>query len=210
MSGIPLAALMAEKCSHNQSFVYAAFKLYQSYRIHSTLIVDLDPSQASDRLKASSHPHDHVVFAYTIVLAYAAIEELGLNVPASEKRRSRPRGEWNPDVRQDLEKRLRRAGINVQEPIVWNLRGPASPLENGRPTPPAGVPGWADGTNVRDQYVSIVDAIADVSWLRSKVAAHKMSYLAKLLTPHDVSNAQSVAQRLILEASGILGIARRD
>jgi hypothetical protein len=49
--------------------------------------------------------------------------------------------------------------------------------------------------------VSIVDAIAHASWLRSRVSAHKLKYeFARVLSVYDVSNAQFFARRLLLES----------
>jgi hypothetical protein len=60
---------------------------------------------------------------------------------------------------------------------------------------------WSSA-RIRDREVEIVDAIADVRALRSHVAAHDLKNQAKNLSVHDVTNAQFVARRLILAATG--------
>jgi hypothetical protein len=57
--------------------------------------------------------------------------------------------------------------------------------------------------DVRDIQIDVVDAIAHVSWLRSKVSAHKSDpQSVRLLSVYDVSNAQRLARRLLLETLG--------
>ena len=53
--------------------------------------------------------------------------------------------------------------------------------------------------NVPDGWMDIVDAIACASWLRSKVASHRLGELATSLSPYDVENVQGLATRLLLE-----------
>jgi hypothetical protein len=56
---------------------------------------------------------------------------------------------------------------------------------------------------VRDEDVAVVDAIADLRWLRSAVAAHDVKDLASLLSIYDVANAQYMARRSILASLGL-------
>jgi len=195
----PLACMIASRASHRRSSVFAVFKLLWSLQMYSTVIVDLDPHLSSTVLRKVRTPEECIRFAQAITLAYGAIEELGLTVQASQQKPSRPCGNWNPEVREDLEKRLRKAGVDLTDPMLWTLRGPKTRLEQGRPTKNLGRASWACG-KVRDEDVDICDAIADISWLRSRVSAHKSSELVDLLSPYDVANAQYLARRLILDA----------
>lgn len=54
-------------------------------------------------------------------------------VNASQKNPSKIEGEWNPKVKENLENRLKKAGINIEEPLVWERRGPKKSLEARRP-----------------------------------------------------------------------------
>jgi hypothetical protein len=55
--------------------------------------------------------------------------------------------------------------------------------------------------DILDVEVAIVDTIAHASWLRSRVSAHKLKYeFARVLSVYDVSNAQFLASRLLLES----------
>lgn len=181
---IPLACKIAAKVSFSRRHSYALTKYSVSCSVFSTPIVDLDPSH-SPNLRVSGFFEDHVRLATSIFLAYSAIEELDLHIKASEKNPSRnEKGEWNPVVRADLEQRLLEAGVDLDEPSKALSK-----------------PSWASGS-VKDVEVSLVDALADANWLRSKVSAHGFSKLASSLSPYDVANVQHLARRLILETLG--------
>lgn len=209
-SDTPLACMVAAKASYRKYWVYAILKLMQSYRSSCTPWIDLDPHTATEMLPGARTPEECAVFANAITLAYGAIEELGLELRASSGNPSRPRGTWNPNVRQDLETRLAGAGINLAEPLLWQLRGSKTRLESARPTQRIAKASYSYG-QVRDEEVGLCDAIADASWLRSKVSAHRYSKLTEVLSPYDVDNVQHLARRLILESLGVwLVNPRRD
>ena len=75
-----------------------------------------------------------VYLANAITLAYSAIEELGLEIRASEKKPSKmPDGTWNAPVQADIEARLRKSGIDHSRAAIWLLRGPKTHIEKLRP-----------------------------------------------------------------------------
>lgn len=198
---IPLACIIAAKASFRHQYAYALAKLKLSYELYSTLFVNLNPYY-SPNMPKSPYPEDQVRFAYSIVLAYAVIEEIGLEIRASSKNPSTIKGQWNPVVKNELEKRLRQANVKLTENFLWTVRGARTSLEKARPPRKASKPTWARQF-VRDTYVEVVDAIAHVSWLRSKVAAHRMNEaFVKVLSPYDVANAQFLARRLLLSKLG--------
>jgi hypothetical protein len=192
--------MVAAKASQRRHFVYALAQYTLSASIHANQLVDLHPEEGG-HLPVSPFCEDHVRFAYAIVTAYAVIEQLGLEVRASDKRPSMIDGLWNPDVKSDLESRLRQRGVDVAQQISWNVRGPARRIERVRPPISQGKADWARH-GVRDCYVELIDAIAYLSWLRSKVAAHKAGKLVTGLSPYDVANGQGLARRLLLESLG--------
>lgn len=198
--GLGAGAVLAVCIAGQDDIVYALAKYMQSLRLHSTYWMDLDPMHG-ERIAPTRVPRYHVAMAYAITAAYGVVEELGFEVRASAVNPSRPSGQWNEPVRQELLARLSAGGVDVDEPMLWNLRGPEGPLEQGRPTVPVAAMPWSDGKEVRDQGVRIEDAIADVGWLRGRVTAHKLTReqaLAVHLTPYDVENAQHLARRLLL------------
>ena len=67
---------------------------------------------------------------------------------------------------------------------------------------------WSQSPHVRDEEMEIIDAIDRSSYLRSKVASHKLATseknkFVKVLSPYDVANVQLLARRLILEKLGL-------
>ena len=200
--GFPLACFAAARASRRRDLIYALAMFELSQNIHANYIADLDPHESLN-VPLSSFPADHVRFAYAIVTAYAVLEQLGLEVRASREVPSRIGGAWNPAVRTDLEQRLRARGVDLHESALLQLRGPVRRIERRRPVSPIrGKAPWARGP-VRDIEVDLVDAIAHVSWLRSKVAAHKVGALVPGLSIYDVANAQYVARRLLRNSLGI-------
>ena len=200
---IPLACLIATKVSRRLNFVYALARLEISMKILSIPMIELDPLHSSN-IRKSVFPEDHVRMATAIVSAYAAIEELGLTIRASEKNPSRINGAWNPQVRNELEERLRAAGIDLAEPIYWNLRGKRTRIETKRAPEITQLARWAIKNVVRDGQIHISDALAYASFLRSTIAAHSSGdkrYL-RVLSVYDVANVQFLARRLMLESFG--------
>lgn len=203
---IPLWCHLAARASWRLARVYALTKLWLSYRVLPFDSSILEPSQ--DIIGKSPHPVDQVRYATGIVLAYAVMEELGFEVRASEKKPSTIKGDWNPEVKADLEHRLTAAGVDVSESVNWQVRGMATRLERDRPTRAIRRSPWVQW-KIRDAEVSLVDAIAHVSWLRSKVSAHRTQVkYARVLSVYDLANAQFVARRLLLESLGCWNIKK--
>src|SRR6185312_3820612 len=196
-----LACSLATKAARRRAHQYALAILHRSMALHSNDPMQLDPASAR-HVRLSPNPADHVRFGYAIVTAYAVLEQLALEVRASESNPSFINGAWNPNVRSELEQRLERAGVDLNDPAVWHLRGPRTRIENARGVRALRRANWAWGA-VRDLEVDVVDAIASASWLRSKVSAHKIGDLASSLSIYDVANAQHLARRLFLEALGM-------
>ena len=200
MCDIALACALAAKASTNSKYAYAISKYNFSMRLYSVFSVDLEPHR-SPHLSLSPFADDHVMFSHAIMAAYSAVEDLGLDIRASAKNPSRIGGKWNPVVLADVDERLRQAKVNTGETILFSLRGPPKRTERERPLPAVKSAPWARG-HVRDVELSVVDAIAHASWLRSKTAAHRTNKMTRSLSPYDVVNVQHLARRLILESLG--------
>ena len=200
-SNIPRACMIAAKASFRREYSYALAKLRLSYEMCSTPTVELDPHYSA-LIPKSPYAEHHVRFAYGVILAYSVIEEIGMEIRASQSRPSTINGKWNPVVKGELEQRLRQAGVNLDEPFLWSVRGSATRLERSRPARKISKVPWSR-YDVRDGMVELADAIAHVSWLRSKVAAHRMQEnMVSILSVYDVANAQFLARRLLLERMG--------
>jgi hypothetical protein len=200
----PLACLLTARVSRSLRLQYALAKFRLSTETASWAWVDLDPHH-SETMSRWHHADDHVRLANAIVLAYSVLEELELEVRASTTNPSSINGQWNPNVKTDLEERLKRAGIDLSQPVIWNIRGGKSRLESERPqhlyatsrrTP------WASW-KIRDLEVEVVDAIGHASFLRSKVSSHRLKpSLVRMLSAYDVASVQQLARRLFLEKLG--------
>ena len=200
---IPLACLIAAKVSRRLRFVYALARLEISMEILSVPTIELDPMHSLN-IPKSVFPEDHIRMATAIVSANAAIEELGLTIRASNQNPSRINGAWNPTVRKELEQRLTQAGVDISEPIYWNLRGHRTRIEIRRAPEITQLARWAIKNVVRDGQIHVSDAIAYTSFLRSSIAAHgsrEKNYL-RVLSVYDVANVQFLARRLLLESLG--------
>jgi hypothetical protein len=197
---IPIACAIAAKASRKKKWIYGITKYNFSINIHTQDFVDLEPFRAP-HLGVSSFPSDHVAFSYAITAAYSALEDIGLELRASRDKPSRINGKWNPIVRDDLNNRLIKAGLNFGEPFLWTVRGPIRKIERRREIRFLYKAPWAMGL-VKDCEVELADAIAYADWLRDRVASHSVKDLTRILTPYDVINVQHLARRLLLESLG--------
>ena len=206
-SGVVQACRIAAKASFRVAHVYALEKYHFSASLCSVALVDLDPHFATETLPKLKRPLHQVQAAQALSSAYGVLEELRLEVRANAQQPScLSNGAWNPVVKQDLEMRLRKAGIDLNERFNWQIRGPKTRLESGKPRQihhNAQRSPWAKWS-IRDRMVDVVDAIAHLSWLRSHVCSHRLKpENVRSLTAYDVTNGQFLARRLILETLGL-------
>jgi hypothetical protein len=159
--------------------------------------MDLDPSSGI-RECISPYPDDHIRFGYAIVIFYSILEELGAEVRASNNNPSFINSCWNPSVKSDLETRLKKMGVDINQPVYWDMRN--TPTKNERKKKPSIIKKaeWASGY-VRDSQIAIIDAISIISYLRSRVAAHNVKNGFGSLSIHDVANANFLSRRILLE-----------
>jgi len=197
------ACLLAVRCSRRRHLQYALYKLYLSLRAVSPEMVDLDPSHAQRKFSIEPDPLHRVFLANAVTLAYSAIEEMQLEIRASERNPTLLTNKtWNPKVKNDLEQRLIKAGISVGEDQLWTLRGPPTRLERKLKFFTSVKPSWSKGPVVRDVLVPIAEALRIASWLRSKVTTHRFVDSSRSLTVYDAHNVQFLARRLLLEQLG--------
>jgi hypothetical protein len=196
---ILLCCKLAAKVSFHVRYVNAVNKYFLSCQFHSNDWVDLDPY--STNIPLSAFPFDHLRYGYAIIIAYSIIEELNIDIQASSLKPSMINGKWNPIVKENLEKRLAALKVDLDEPLLWLRRGAKNSLEQRKSVFPLKRAQWST-LNVRDCEVRLIDAINYISWLRSKIAAHKVDKDIRLLSVYDVSNAQHLARRLLLESLG--------
>lgn len=204
---IPLACMIACKASFRKSYSYTLFKYQLGCFLHSNAIEDLNPRR-SLYYKISPFADDKIRMAQAIILFYSVIEELELEVRASNQKQSFIKGKWNPEVKKELEIRLKKAGINIDDESYWNLRSTPTKIErnlrNQKRLSLLDKAQWAYGYT-RDSKIKVIDAILLTSWMRSCVASHKLSKsngLINSISIYDVHNANCLARRLLLERLG--------
>jgi len=200
---LPVACLIASKASQRVAYQYAIFKYLVSHQTKPLAADALDPRHSWEMGRmVSSFPEEHVFNASAIILGYSVLEELALEIRASNSNPSKlANGQWNPSVKDNLESRLLQANIDLSEQILWHLRDTPTKIERTKQPVREDKCEWSQG-RVRDVYIDVIDAIAYASWLRSTVSAHKLAHLSKSLTICDVANVQHLARRLLLEVLG--------
>ena len=138
---------------------------------------------------------------------------LGLEVIISkgEKSSKLANGAWNPIVLNDLMQRLIASNVDTEEYISWMIRGDETEIEKNKPIKITQRTEWADPEgyeneffiSIKEGYVFIPDAINYISYLRSRIASHKVGKRIMQLSVFDVANAQFLARRLILESMNL-------
>lgn len=212
-NGFQIASFMAAKASFRNKYIYAIHKLSYSFLTISVPFIDLDPYHSEIFKKPTIHKNylveKTVGMATAIFLAYSAIEELGFKI--NYEARNNPK-KWRKE-RNKLLRSLTEAGVNIKEEFLWDLRGPKTFLERNLPKRNFKKAEWAR-FDVRDEKIDVTDAIANASFLRSKVCAHEFSRkdnikMIKTLSIYDVTNTQHLARRLILESLKIWRIEKK-
>jgi hypothetical protein len=199
-----LACQIACKASSRRAYRNALLKYQLGNYLYSISPIELDPSH-SFYYRLSPFPSDYVKLAYAIIAFYSVIEELGLEIRATNENPSFVATKWNPVVKENLEARLKKSGINTRELFGWNLRSTPTNIEKdlrkkGK-LKTVKKSSWARSF-VRDSEIDLVDAILLVSNLRSSISSHKFSKFLESLSIYDVSNANFLARRLLLERLG--------
>ncbi len=199
------ACEIARRASRRYVYAYALFKHLLSHEIMPNDPHEFSPSRRPRKFVYSFLHHYHLRVAYAIILAYAAIEELGLELRASREHPSTINKKKNPKVFTDLRKRLQKAGVHPQESVLWIL--PPSPtriektLRGKSHDVHAAIAPW-NRKGVRDRWIPVEDAIMYASLLRSKISSHriwKKDASSLSLTVADARNVQDLARFLILK-----------
>lgn len=197
MPGIYRAALIAGKASFRKSHSISLYKYLFACTQHSNYTIHLDPFNF-DYQKLTRNPLDHLRYSYVILALYSIIEELGIEIRASQKKPSKVDGVWNPIVQKDLEERLKKAKIYTSKKAYWNLRSRPTKVHPTNKLQLIGKASWAK-YSIRDSAIEIIDAISYCSWLRSKILAHKLSDSYLSISIYDVANVNFLMRQILLD-----------
>lgn len=196
---IPKAAKIASKCSFRKYLVFALLKYQLGCNLFPNSIMDIESPEYKPLYYYRIQ--DQIRLGYAIIAFYSVIEELGLEIRASSKNPSMIKGKWNPIVKNELEDRLEKSGIDINELFDWNLRSTPTKIEKLKKPDLLKKSPWAFLTR-RDSQIKITDAIVTISWIRSKIAAHRLNDAISSISIYDASNASLLARRLLLEKLG--------
>lgn len=210
---LPVALRVAATAWSDKSLVYAIHKLSQSFAAESVTWWSCHPRYGQAFEKSTELHSAHVGTSIAINLAFSAIEELRLQVKSDAKKQrwlNNKTGEWNPLVLEDIEQRLRTAGIDPGQTLTWTLRG-AESISEAAIRPRLGSPTqYTDGQTVRDIELTLPEALHVCSYVRNFMTAHRFSEQSTYLGPYEVHNIQSVARRLILSQCGMWNVWTDD
>lgn len=150
---------------------------------------------------------DKTVFSFTsyalaITAAYSVLEELRFEPRHKQGEVTFKDGSWNDRYANELRERLRAAGVNPEQEVVWLARG-APTLVERKVAPPSGKRApWASW-NVRDKLVPLWEAILLSSRIRHRASAHGTKAATRALTPVDLINVNETCRAALLEAAGM-------
>lgn len=195
-SGLAAAARLAARASLTRRHQYAIWKAFSSFRLVPISFSSTHPSYG-DWFGVEKAPRLHAEFGAAISLAYSSIEELGLELRSLNDKPTRKNGDWDPVAKADVEARLSSAGIPLEKDVTWLVRNSPTRIERASPPPKGKRASWVR-RGVRDRHTSLLEALAQARWMRSRAGAHGSSTLSKSLTAYDVLNVQGLARYLIM------------
>lgn len=192
------ASLIAAKAYGNISIENAIFKYQLAHEFCNISSMDLEPEYDKDF--SNPYPYDHLKFAQCIILSYAVLEELGLEIRLNGQKSSATIDgqQWNEFVLADLLQRISEKNIDSKQRITWIVRGKMQRPYKNRIINPERCE-WSDGESINDFYISIPDAILELSYIRSKVCSHGIGNRASALTVCDVENAYGLVRSILLD-----------
>jgi hypothetical protein len=198
--GILQAVMLAAKFAQRKDYRYGVALYHQSCFCHQN-----DRYQILNKLPVnqvrSDDFFDQVRFAYAIIAAYAVIEQLQLDINASQKKGAMNGEVWNVKVYDCLVLRLERAGIDRDQKIEWYRRTKVLAAQQKRLATSDEIVPWVK-PNVKDRMVLVTDAIRECSNLRSEVSSHRLrNERTAKLSVYDVANAQNLARFMLLNVN---------
>ena len=144
---------------------------------------------------APTSPIFQTQIALLMVGSYSILEELHLQVQASKDNPSTINGLWNPVVYDELRNRLKQNSISPSFRFVWFRKGNTErPFKREVDTSMACPSSYASAP---DFFITIVDAIFELSYMRSNFGAHKSK--GNALNSYDAQNALNLIRTVLLQ-----------
>jgi hypothetical protein len=204
---VVFGCLVTNRVLGNNQLVYALEKYKTSLHLTSFNPLSANPKYKQVFNNYSFKREYHTKAAFAIITAFSVIEELGLEIRSSQKNPrfiDNEKGEWNPDVLQNLTNRLEQNSLKADMTFDWIYRGNPTRIEQNI-KPYFGYDSeWTKyGEDVRDKTLTLPEAIHNASYLRNYIAAHKFNELTQYISPYDVFNVQSLSRILIIRTLGL-------
>ena len=203
-AGVVDIAGLAARLSRRRKWTQAAYFHLASVYLVNIDSIDLHPGERDASFFHTPYLMHRVWEAQSLFAAFQVVELLDLAVKgARADRPSVVAKKWDPAIREHLEVRLGKIGIEPTQTMSWAVRGKRKGLRpklldrtsESRPSR------WASG-DTKDEDIPFVDAINRAHWLRSSVSAHRTSNYLSKLSPLDALNVQHLARRLLMDAVG--------
>lgn len=201
---ILLGCLVALNSWDDMELIYSVEKYRFSIELDHFTPHSSDPIYGQKFYNFTPSYRSHVNSGYAVFIAYSIIEELGLDIRSSSKKpRFLENDEWNPQVKDDIIKRLNKVEIKEDDYVYWLQRGEPTILQE-EIKPKLGVESeYNNNREVRDLKLKVYEALHYASYIRNFFVAHKFSNITKYLSPYDIHNVQNLARFLIQSRLGL-------
>ncbi len=182
------------KASQSNKIKYSMLRYWASKKLCT---VDELVNQIVDYGSAGfyNHPIAHTLFSQSIVLAYGAIEELGLGMEFKTKKDFKEIDIHNSAYKK-LKIKLEKLNINPEKEILWSTFKKTRKIDRKFKVESLRVVNDLRSRSTI-KNIKLIDAIYFVSRLRSNLSAHKFKADTLTLTEKDVWNTQNIAKYLI-------------
>ncbi|TVQ77748.1 MAG: hypothetical protein EA380_07000 [Phycisphaeraceae bacterium] len=194
--GVVDAAELAAKASKRHDFVYAISRLALS-----CMLTNCSPYQVEiergRRNAFSDYPLDHVRIGTATLLAYSAIEQIGLGIDG--RKHIDKHGKWLPQMREEYIALLCTLGIDQHEKIPWMIRGKQSRIQSSFPRAQSEPASW-QSDYISDEMLSIPDAVNRARILRNKFGGHAFTEAITDIRIQEAVSVQYLAHSLIIPA----------
>lgn len=191
------ACKMACKAYGNAKEENAILKYDLARDLYDVYPEEFDPMY--DIYNRKYYHSEHLRFAYSIIICYSIIEELGIEIRASKDKPSTLDGKtWNNEVLDDLKKRLLKNKINPDSTVPWLVRGSMIRPYRSAIISTSDIFKWRENVESKDFNINICEAILELSFMRDKKASHGVDNRVYELTIYDVQNAYWLCRHLLI------------
>ncbi|NCA92900.1 hypothetical protein EOM82_06610 [bacterium] len=200
------SCIMTKKAINEQKDKNAIFKYYIAKLIYSSDPMQLHPF--NDPFINEYLLSERIKIANIIGDCYSVLEEINVQINASNNNPSTINNKWNEIVKNELCERLKKQHIDPLDSIPWLTRnGIIRPFKEVVNTKT--LCEWSDGKEICDFKINICDAILELSYIRSNKATHVLGDKVLLFSVYDAENAFSLSRYILMNYFSIRSIAHK-